>query len=73
MKLYEDITAYWSNMNVFDMVTIIWIVIMVALTLAINIMFASFIQSKPSGRKTVIGKFISRKLTKLLSPLFQHK
>ena len=60
MKLYEDMTAYLSNMNVFDLVTIMWIVIMVALTLAINIMFASFIQSKPSGRKTVIGKLRSR-------------
>ena len=65
MKLYEDITAYWSNMNVFDLVTIMWIVIMAALSLAINMMFASFIKSKPSRRKTVIGKFLSRNLTKL--------
>jgi hypothetical protein len=65
MKLYEDMTAYWSSMNVCDLVTIMWIVIMVALTLAINIMFAGFIQSKPSGRKTVIGKFLSRNFTKL--------
>ena len=57
MNLYEDMTAYLSKINVFDLVTIMWIVIMVALTFAINIMFASFIGSKPSGRKTVIGKF----------------
>ena len=65
MKLYEDMTAYWNYMNMFDLVTSMWIVSMVALTLAINMMIASFIESKPSGRKTVIGKFLSRNLTKL--------
>ena len=65
MKLYEDMTAHWSNMNLFDLVTIMWIVSMVALSLAINMMLASFIESKPSGRKTVIGKFLSKNLTKL--------
>jgi hypothetical protein len=58
MEHWEDLPVYWSSLKLPDLLAIIWIVIMVFFTIASNLLFVSFIESKPAGRKTVIGKII---------------
>ena len=55
MKALEDLPAYWMNLKLPDLLAIIYIIIMVFVTLASNVIFASYLDSKPAGRKTVIG------------------
>ena len=56
MKDLEDLPAYWMNLKLHDLLTIIYILFMMFVTLASNVIFANYLDSKPAGRKTVIGK-----------------
>ena len=55
MEAWENLTAYWKNLQVQEIFAIIYSIVMIVFTLAINKLFLSFVGSKPDGRKTVIG------------------
>ena len=55
MEKWEDLPAYWMNLQLSELLAILYILLMMFVTIASNVLFASFIESKPAGRKTVIG------------------
>jgi hypothetical protein len=58
MEYWEDLPSYWRSLTMSDMLGILWIVFMVLVTIASNVLFDNFIESKPAGRKTVLGKIL---------------
>jgi hypothetical protein len=62
----EDILYYVRNIQMADLLAFIWITIMICFTIVISILFDSFVESKPAGRKTVMGK-LSRARTNNIS------
>ena len=46
-----------ENFDMPDIQALVCVLIMVLVTIGISALFTSFIESKPSGRQTVIGKF----------------
>ena len=54
---WEELTVYWKNLQLRDLLAILYSSILILLTLVSNIAFRSFVESKPDGRKTVIGKY----------------
>ena len=55
MDTFEDLTAYWRNLQLQDMFTILSGFITGAISLVSIKLLKSFVDSKPDGRKTVIG------------------
>ena len=53
--MWDNLTAYMMNLQLPDLFAILYILVMVLVTLASNLLFISFVQSKPDGRKTVLG------------------
>jgi hypothetical protein len=51
----EEYITYWKNLELTDLLNIILILCMVLVTIASNMVFRKFSESKPSGRKTVLG------------------
>ena len=58
MEYLQDLPAYWSNLNHRELLAIPWIGLLVLFTITSNYLFVKFIESKPIGRKTVIGKIL---------------
>ena len=56
MDKLENLLTYWRSLTVGDLFYIIWIVIMMFFTNSISSLFENFVESKPAGRKTVLGK-----------------
>jgi hypothetical protein len=56
MDTLENLLTYWKSLELGDLFSIIWIVIMMFFTNSISGLFENFIESKPAGRKTVLGK-----------------
>ena len=54
---WEELTIYWENLQLLDLLAILHGAILMLLTLVSNIALRSFVESKPDGRKTVIGKY----------------
>ena len=75
MDKMEDLLYYVRNIQMADLLACIWITIMIFFTIVISVLFAKFIESKPAGRKTVMGKLSRARTTNIsrhLSKLFQH-
>jgi hypothetical protein len=47
----------WDNFEMPDLQPLVCVLIMIFVTIGISALFTSFVESKPSGRQTVIGKF----------------
>ena len=56
MEVLNNLWSHWSSSSLQDLITGIFILIVIFVTIFIHQLFESFINSKPSGRKTVIGK-----------------
>jgi hypothetical protein len=61
MEAWEEYIIYWRNLKLLDLLGIIFIFSMVLVSIASSMVFSKFIESKPSGRKTVLG--ISNQVT----------
>ena len=48
--------VYWSNLDYLDILGTIFILFMILLLVYSNYIFHRFVESKPAGRKTVLGK-----------------
>jgi hypothetical protein len=57
LSYMEEYISYWHNLKLQDLFGIIFLLIMVLVILASNMLFRSFVESKPAGRKTVLGKY----------------
>ena len=56
MTPLRDLPYYWSTLQIHDFLAVIGISVIMLLIVGINAFFGIFIDSKPAGRKTVIGK-----------------
>lgn len=56
MYYLEEYTSHWKNLKLPDMLGILFILCVMLVTIASDILFKDFVQSKPPGRKTVLGK-----------------
>ena len=71
----EDLLYYVRNIQMADLLAVIWITIMIFLTIVISILFDTLVASTPAGRKTVMGKLSGARtnnISRHLSKLFQH-
>jgi hypothetical protein len=55
MEAWAEYINYWENLKLPDFLGIIFIFFMVLVTIASNMVMSKFFESKPSGRKTVLG------------------
>ena len=62
MDYMEEYIKYWKTLGLADLLGTLFLIFNIVATLSSNMLFNSFVESKPSGRKTVLGK----KLTLLL-------
>ena len=56
MDTFPDYIEHWKTLDSSDLLGIIFIIIIVLVTIGSDLLFKSFIRSKPDGRKTVLGK-----------------
>ena len=54
-----DLPYYWSSLHIHDLLAVIGISVIIMFIIGINAFFGIFIDSKPAGRKTVIGKILN--------------
>ena len=73
MGKMEDLLDYVRNIQLADLLAFIWITIMIFFTIVISVLFDTFIESKPAGRKTVMGKLCKANISRHLSKLFQRE
>ena len=55
MAATESYIAYWMNLNYLDILGTLFILLMILLIVYGNVIFHRFVESKPAGRKTVLG------------------
>ena len=48
--------SHWASLTTGDVLTAIYLVLLVVFVVACNYLFESFVDSKPEGRKTVLGQ-----------------
>ena len=58
MEYWKNLPTYWMNLQLQDFLAILFLLLMMFVTIICNVLFASFIASKPAGRKTVLGNHI---------------
>ena len=61
MDKLRNLLTYWRSLELGDYLCIAWVVIMLFFNKSISGLFANFIESKPAGRKTVMGKIYIQK------------
>ena len=52
----EEFVKYWKTLGLADLLGTLILIFNIVATLSSNMLFNSFVESKPSGRKTVLGK-----------------
>ena len=65
MKSLRDLVAHWQSLTTWDFIILFWISSIIFGVLLVTYLFKSFIDSKPTGRKTVLGNLMRH--TKILS------
>ena len=56
MELWTYLTSHWSSLTTSDILTAIYVTFLILFAILSNHLFIAFINSKPEGRKTVLGK-----------------
>ena len=76
MDKLEGLLLHWRSLKLSEILAVIWIVLMVIFTISISLLFDNFIDSKPAGRKTVMGKYCMLvsvgKMSKFNSPVNKY-
>ena len=69
MSSWSDLTSHWSLLTLTDWATVVYILLLILAVILSNWLFVGFVDSKPEGRKTVLGeeKIVQLLLTKLFS------
>ena len=55
MKQWTDLKSHWSSLTTSDILTAIYLLLLSLTAIISNHLFSCFINSKPEGRKTVLG------------------
>jgi hypothetical protein len=56
MSPWSDLTTHWSLLTFSDWATVGYILLLVLAVIISNWLFIGFVDSKPEGRKTVLGE-----------------
>ena len=54
--MLENLRTHWSSLGMGDLFSLLCVFTLMLITIGCNVLFTNFIESKPSGRKTVIGR-----------------
>ena len=54
--MLTPLLLHWASLTNGDVLTAIYLVLLVVFVVACNYLFESFVESKPEGRKTVLGQ-----------------
>ena len=55
MEVWRHLTSHWSSLTTSDTLTAIYLLLLSLAAVTSNHLFIRFINSKPEGRKTVLG------------------
>ena len=56
IAMLTPLLLHWASLTTGDVLTAIYLVLLVVFVVACNYLFESFVESKPEGRKTVLGQ-----------------
>ena len=56
--------CHWRSITLADFLTAAYLIILILFVIGCNHLFTNFVNSKPEGRKTVLGPLTVRKVTK---------
>ena len=54
--MLTPLLLHWASLTIGDVLTAIYLVLLVVFVVGCNYLFESFVESKPEGRKTVLGQ-----------------
>ena len=54
--MLTPLLSHWASLTIDDVLTAIYLVLLVVFVVTCNYLFESFVESKPEGRKTVLGQ-----------------
>ena len=54
--LTQLLCHYWRSITLADLLTAVYLVVLVLFVIGCNHLFTNFVDSKPEGRKTVLGQ-----------------
>ena len=60
MGILNDMVLQWKNIDLHDVVIVIFSLVLIVFVITSNSFFADFIASKPEGRKTAVGEFTDK-------------
>ena len=63
--LTQLLCHYWRSITLADLLTVVYLVVLVLFVIGCNHLFTNFVNSKPEGRKTVLGQ-LTVKVTKFM-------
>ena len=62
--MLSQLFSHWKSITLAELLTASYLVILVLFVIGCNHLFTNFVDSKPEGRKTVLGPLTIRKVTK---------
>ena len=61
--MLTQLLSHWSSITMADLLTAAYLIILVLFVIGCNHLFTNFVDSKPEGRKTVLGLLFKKPLT----------
>ena len=58
--MLTQLFSYWSSITLPDLLTGAYLVLLVLFVTVCHYLFTNFVDSKPEGRKTVLGCFVKK-------------
>ena len=62
--MLTQLFSYWSSITLSDLLTATYIIVLLLFVTGCHYLFTNFVDSKPEGRKTVLGQLTVSKVTK---------
>ena len=56
--MLTQLLSHWSSITIADLLTVTYLIILVLFVIGCNHLFTNFVDSKPEGRKTVLGELV---------------
>ena len=53
--MLTGLLSHWTSLSTADILTAAYLVLLIVFVVVCNLLFESFVDSKPEGRKTVLG------------------
>ena len=55
-SMLTGLLSHFTSLSSADILTAVYLVLLISFVVVCNLLFESFVDSKPEGRKTVLGK-----------------